>query len=104
MDASTVIGLAVGVTALLTAYSRVQSIISKSELRDLEMRKDIERILSKLENASLLRLSDVTGLKERIEHCNTRLSNQAKELERTVSAIEAYLQKNTSYEQRSNNQ
>lgn len=95
------LGLLTGLIGLFTTYSKVQSVVTRLEARDLEM-KDAIRLLevqtdNERDRIELL----VNGLRERSEHVNTRLSQQYKDISGTLNDVESYLQKQTSYERRS---
>lgn len=95
------LGLLTAAITILTTFSKLQSVLSRLELRDLELREEIKRSQVQSENLTDRVELFVNGLKERIEHINTRLSGQNKEIASTVADIEAFLQKNTEYERRS---
>lgn len=96
------IGVVTGVVTIFTTFSKLQAVLSRFETRDIELREEIRQLKLQLEYASDRLLLMTNGLKERIEHINTRLSSQVKETAGTLNTVEAYLQKNTSYERRGN--
>ncbi len=79
-----ILGIATGFISLLAVLWRV----SQSAAR-------VEHQIDKLELT-------VNGIRERMEHINTRLSNEHRELERSLTDVENYLHKNTAYERRHN--
>lgn len=94
------IGVVTGVVTIFTTFAKLQSMLSRFETRDLELRDEIRQLKLQLEYASDRLTLIANGLKERIEHVNTRLTGQMKETANTINGVEAYLQKNTSYERR----
>lgn len=99
--ASAAIAITTGLLTVLTTFSKLQSVLSRLETRDLELREAINKLQLQFEhNNDRLELF-TNGLKERVEHVNTRLTGQMKEASSTLNSIEAYLVKSTSYERRS---
>ncbi|QYO62782.1 hypothetical protein [Leptolyngbya sp. 7M] len=97
---SAAITLIVGILSILGTFAKVQTLLNRLETRDLELREEMRVLRVEMENLDD-RLSLTTqGLKERVEHINLRVSTQLKEVVNTVGSIEAYLQKNTTYERR----
>lgn len=94
------IGVAGGVAGLTASVVKPTFFLSglKREIeavKDLQVnqQKDFDHEIEKLQLV-------INGLKERIEHINTRVSSQLKEQAGTVADLENYLVKNTSYERR----
>ncbi|WNZ24850.1 hypothetical protein HJG54_19685 [Leptolyngbya sp. NK1-12] len=94
------IGILTGVTTVLTTLSKLQCVLARLEIRDLELKEEIRKLQLQFDHATDQMELLTNGLKERIEHVNTRLSGQVKETGATIYAIEAFLQKNTTYERR----
>ncbi|QYO63151.1 hypothetical protein [Leptolyngbya sp. 7M] len=94
------VALSTGVLTILTTFSKLQAVLSRLETRDVELREEIRKLQLQFDHASDRMELLTNGLKERIEHVNTRLSGQVKETSVTLNSVEAYLQKNTTYERR----
>jgi hypothetical protein len=80
------IGLALTSTASLW---KAFSIVSSLEKQVLKLEHHIDRV-ELLSN----------GVRERMEHINSRLTNTQREQQRAIDEMEGYLTKNTSYEHR----
>lgn len=95
-----IVTLTVGTLSILATFGKVQSLLARLEARDLELRDEVKTLRLELEHAEDRLTLTTNGLKERIEHINTRVSGQVKDLSATVRAVEGFLQKNTAYERR----
>ncbi|NJO79491.1 MAG: hypothetical protein HC827_13905 [Cyanobacteria bacterium RM1_2_2] len=87
--------------SIFTTYSKLQSVLSRLETRDLKLQEQMQQMIIKMEHQDDRTELLFNGLKERIEHISLRLTTQQKEIASILSDVEAYLQKNTSYERRS---
>jgi hypothetical protein len=87
--AGSVVGLLVGLIAVLGFLWRLFSVVAELKAKDKELEYNIE----------LLELT-TNGVKERAEHLSTRLTNQLQDLSSTVYDLENWTVKNTSYEKR----
>lgn len=99
-EVALLVGVAGGVAGLVSLLIKPTFYLSNlkreiESLKDLQARQqaDFEHEVEKLQLV-------INGLKERIEHINTRVSGQLKEQGNSVSDLENYLVKNTSYERR----
>lgn len=97
-----VIGLIVGVVTIgavvvkitnSVAELRSSIVLLRAEIKHLAAQRDLE-----IENLKLLG----NGIKERMEHINTRVSRDLKECTSATADIETFLVKTTSYEKRRN--
>lgn len=95
------IGGLTGLISIFTTYSKLQNVLARLESRDLELKEQIKQLELRSEYGSDHIELLVNGLKERVEHINTRLSNQYKDINSVLSDIEGFLQKKTEYERRS---
>lgn len=95
-----IFGAITSLITIFTTYSKLQAVLSRLEFRDLELREQMKQIDLKLEHTKDQIELWCNGNSERIEHINTRLSNQMKELTNAVIDVEAFLQKKTEYEKR----
>lgn len=95
-----IVSIVTGAITVFATFSKLQSVLSRLETRDLELREEIRKLQLQFDHASDRMELLTNGLKERVEHVNTRLSGQVKETSATLNSVEAYLQKNTTYERR----
>ncbi len=75
--------------SLLASLWKAFSVIGTLEKQLLKLDHQIDRV-------ELV----VNGVRERMEHINTRISSIQREQQATLDDLEAYLHKNTSYERR----
>lgn len=105
MDAAilaTLIGLIVGLITISTTIVKVTNAIAGLRHAIAEVDDKIERLRSdSFHEVEKLALTS-NGIRERMEHINTRLSNQHREITATASDIETFLVKTTAYEKRRN--
>lgn len=101
--ATGIFAIATGSLTILATFSKLQSVLARLETRDLELREEIRKLQMQFDHASDRMELLTNGLKERVEHVNTRLSNQMKDTSSTLGSVEAFLVKNTAYERRSHN-
>lgn len=94
------VSLTVGVISIFTSYSKLQSVLSRLETRDLELREQIQQIQLRLEHQTDRTELLFNGLKERAEHTKSRFATELERLTSLITDLENYLQKNTSYERR----
>jgi hypothetical protein len=99
--ASAIFTIATGSLTILATFSKLQAVLSRLETRDLELREEIRTLRIQFDHASDRMELLTNGLKERVEHVNTRLSGQMKDTSSTLGSVEAFLVKNTAYERRS---
>lgn len=95
-----IIGVVTGFITILSALWRVS--IAAADLRTKhELLRDLiedgdRQLQHELEKLGLT----VNGVRERMEHINTRISSQSKDLGRSLADVENFLQKSTAFEKR----
>lgn len=95
-----IVGVTTGVLSVFTTYTKLQNVLKHLEIRDIELNSLIDSINMKLEHQGEKTELLFNGVRERVEHINTRLSNQLRDSSGVTKDIEGYLVKNTTYESR----
>lgn len=103
MDVSifaSLVAIATGIVTLISVGIRATQTLEKlkaliADQEDLSQRIDSD-LRHEIEKLSLT----INGVRERMEHINTRVSSQLKESGNRLKDVEAYLTKNTTFEGR----
>ncbi|WNZ28174.1 hypothetical protein HJG54_35260 (plasmid) [Leptolyngbya sp. NK1-12] len=94
------VGVAGGVAGLISVLAKPTFYLSNLK-REIESLKDSQARQQADFDHEIEKLQLVmNGVRERVEHINTRVSGQLKEQAGTLSDLENWLTKNTSYERR----
>ena len=103
MDAAFIVSLisiATGIVTLMTVGVRATQALEKLRLLIADQEDLSQRIDSDLRHEIEKLGLTVNGVRERMEHINTRVSTQLKESGNRLKDVESYLTKNTSFEGR----
>jgi len=99
---ATLIGLTVGLISITATIVKATTAIVSLRHAIGEVEDKVERLRSdgyhEIEKLALTS----NGIRERMEHINTRLSNQHRDIGASLSDIETFLVKTTAYEKRRN--